>query len=174
MARPKVVPGIAALHSQDGPRSNSIACRIQRIHQTAPHASKMRAAGVLVLAAAARAWAPARPAPRPRAVSLKVATEDPATVADESQAPKKSSLRAAPARRGAGNHHPVPSSKRKARAPAVEGGPAPAPSPRRPGRRRAHAIDASAPTTARKSPRRAPTPSPRHAVAAARHRRETR
>ena len=82
--------------------------------------SKMRAAGVLVLAAAARAWAPARPAPRPRAVSLKVATEDPATVADEATGPKKSSLRAAPARRGAGNHRTVAPSKRTARSPAID------------------------------------------------------
>ena len=50
----------------------------------------MRAAGVLAFAVAARAWAPARPAPRPRAVSLKVATEDPATVDVDAQAPKKS------------------------------------------------------------------------------------
>ena len=78
----------------------------------------MRAAGVLVLAAAARAYAPAPLSRRPRAVRLNVATEDPATTVAEGEAVKKSSLRAAPVRRGAGNRRTVPSSKRTARAPA--------------------------------------------------------
>ena len=95
----------------------------------------MRAASVLAFAVAARAYAPAPLSRRPRAVRLNVATEDPATVSEETVAPKRSSLRAAPVRFGAGNHHTVPSSKRTARAPAVEGGPAPAPPPRHASRR---------------------------------------
>ncbi len=61
---------------------------------------------------------------------LRVATEDPATVADDATAPKKSSLRAAPARPGARKYPYRHSKKRTARAPAVEGGPAPTPSTR--------------------------------------------
>ena len=63
----------------------------------------MRAAGVLAFAVAARAYAPAPLSRRPRAVRLNVATEDPATVSEETVATRKSSLRAAPARPGAGN-----------------------------------------------------------------------
>ena len=126
----------------------------------------MRAAGVLVLRCGCTSYAPAPLSRRPRAVSLNVATEDPATtVADDEAGEEKQP----PGRAGASRRRKVPSyrpsSKRTARArPPSRAGPRPR---RRRGAARARG-GAGAARRERPTPSTRPRASPRHAIAATR------